>query len=87
MSWSATQPRAELASPALRHASVTPSDTVNLPGGIARALRIGTGGVIAVVDPEGTAIEYTVSNGEVLEVSTLRVNNTNTTASGIVAWY
>ena len=69
------------------HASVTPSDTVDLPNGIARALRIGTGGVVAVVDPQGTVVEYTVVDGEVLDVATKRVNNTNTTATGIVAWY
>lgn len=72
---------------AVRHAAVTASDTVNIVGGPARALRANVAGNLAVVTADGTAITYAVAAGEVLPIFATRVNATNTTATGIVAWF
>jgi hypothetical protein len=72
------------------HADAALSDSVDcvkINGRYPRALRIGAAGNVVVVDQAGTAITYAVSTGEVLEVTTRRVNNTSTTATGIVLWY
>lgn len=70
--------------PARSHAAVTPSDTVDLPF-LARALRIGGAGNVAVTVDEVT-LTYTCTAGEVLNVCASRVLATGTTATGIIAW-
>jgi hypothetical protein len=72
------------------HAAAALSDTVDcvkINGRYPRALRIGVAGNVVVVDQGGAAVTYTCVAGEVLEVTTRRVNNTSTTATGIVLWY
>lgn len=73
--------------PAVKHAAVTPSDTVSFPDGICRSLFIGTGGDIVVVDEDDTALTYTVPDAYVLTIAAKRVNATGTTADQIRAWY
>jgi hypothetical protein len=71
------------------HASVTKSDTVDIPdvaGLRPRALRVGGAGDVIVLDERGNSITYTCVAGEVLEVAAKRVMN-STTATGIVAWF
>ena len=73
-----------------RHAAVTASDTADISlidGRTCRALRIGGAGNVVVVDQGGTAVTYTCVAGEVLLIEARRVNSTNTTATGIVAWF
>jgi hypothetical protein len=71
---------------AIRHAAVTPSDTVNF--GQARALYVGGAGNVAVVDLDGTAVTYVgVPAGTFLPVQCKRVNATSTTATSIVALF
>jgi hypothetical protein len=69
------------------HAAVTPHNSTNITNWPVRALRIGVGGVVAVVGTDDVVVNYTCVDGEVLTVATKRVNSTNTTATGIVAWY
>ena len=65
--------------------SVTPSDSAGF-GGVARGLYIGTGGNVAAVRRDGTAVTFqAVPTGTVLPIVCIRVNSTNTTASNIVA--
>ena len=74
-----------LTSPATRHFSITPSDTLDLairP----RALRFNTTGTVVVQDALGTQITYNVAAGEVLPIRPARVMETGTTATGIVGW-
>lgn len=73
--------------PAWKHAVVTPHDSTNLPDGICRALFIGTGGDIVVVDEDDTAIPYTVPDAYIFPFNAKRVNSTGTTADQIRAWY
>lgn len=70
-------------------ASVTPSDTVNLPGGVCRALYIGGAGDIAILaEDDSSAVTLSgVVAGQVVPVRAKRVNSTNTTATLIVAMY
>lgn len=77
---------ANLTSPAERHFAITPSDSVDMairP----RAIRVGGGGDISVVDIDGTAITYAVTAGEVVVFRGVRVNLTGTTATNLVGWY
>jgi hypothetical protein len=75
-------------SPARGAVAVTPSDTVNLVGGACRGLYVGTAGNVAVVDTVGSVVTYTaLAVGIVHPIQATRINNTNTTASNIVALY
>lgn len=70
--------------------AVTTSDTVNIPQPSTKtltdALWVGTGGDVVVVMDNGVAVTFgAVPNGAYLSVGAKRVNQTNTTASGIVA--
>ena len=68
----------------LRHADVTPSDTDDFSS-TARRLWVGTGGDVAAVDVDGTAVTYkNVPSGSYLEGAFARVNATNTTATDII---
>lgn len=71
------------------HASVTKSDTIDIPaknGLRPRALRIGGAGDVIVLDESSDSITYTCVAGEVLEIQAKRVMN-GTTATNIVAWF
>lgn len=66
--------------------AVTPSDTVAIKGGVARALYVGVTGDVAAVNENGAAVVFTaVVGGTVLPIVTPRVNATGTTATNIVA--
>jgi hypothetical protein len=66
--------------------AVTPSDTVP-PKYITRAMRVGTGGDLAIKSIEGTiTIIPDVLSGETLAVRAVMVYATNTTATGIVGY-
>lgn len=79
--------RSQAGQVAVMHREVTKSDTVDLPDGVARAIYVGGAGVIAIVDPTDTVINYTVVAGERLDIACKRVNSTDTTATSLVAWY
>ena len=73
---------------ALSFAAVTPSDTVAISGGPARALYVGTAGNVVAVTSDGVAVTFTgVQGGSILPIYCLRVNSTSTTASNIVALF
>ena len=75
------------AAPARSWRNVTPSDTVNLPAGC-RGIYVGTAGDVVLVGDDDVAITFTVADdGTLLPLGAKRVNNTNTTATGIVALY
>lgn len=71
--------------------AITPSDTDDFPLGICSAIHVGTAGtdadVVAVVLQDGTVVDFTVTAGEILPVAAKRVNDTNTSASNLVALY
>lgn len=72
--------------PAYSAEAVTPSDTVNFTGGIARGVYVGGAGNVAVVLRSGTAVTFVGAlAGSVIPVQCIRVNSTNTTATSIVA--
>lgn len=69
---------------------VTAGDTVasNFPGGLSRAIRVGTGGdVVAVRQDNETVTIPNVLAGETLVIAAIRINSTNTTASGFMVSY
>lgn len=67
--------------------AVTPSDTTNLSFD-ARAIYVGTAGNVVVVFPDNSTVTFSgVPSGSILPVIAKRINNTNTTASNIVALY
>jgi threonine/homoserine efflux transporter RhtA len=75
-------------SPATKGFAVTPSDTVNLAAGICRAIYVGVGGNVVVVHGDDTTVTYTsLAAGVVHPIMAKRINNTNTTATSIVALY
>lgn len=77
------------AAPGQMHKAVTPSNTVNYPDGIARALYFGTTGDYTVVDRFGNAVLYkAIPAGFVLDMATIRVNVTGSTVlTDIVALF
>lgn len=82
----AAHPGQSIGSFAVR-SDVTPSDTVDLPSGMCRALVASTGGDIAFVNGFGLNDVVTVADNEIALVLAQRVLATNTTAAGIKACY
>lgn len=66
--------------------AVTPSDTLAIKGGPARALYVGGAGDVVAINENGVAVTFVgVAAGTVLPIATTRVNATDTTATNIVA--
>ena len=68
---------------------ITASDTVNFAQGPCEAIYVGgTGGTVVVVTPDGVARTFTgMAAGGIYPIQAIRVNNTSTTATGLVALY
>jgi hypothetical protein len=66
--------------PALRHFTLIPSDTVDEPI-IPKAVRCQAEGTAVLVDMDDTAISYTLVVGEIIPLRVKRVNSTGTTAT------
>jgi len=59
-----------------------------LPLNVCRAIYVGAGGDISIVDLSGTTVVFTaVLAGSILPVQTARVNATATTATSLIALY
>lgn len=67
------------------YSNITPSDTTNLRSP-SRALWVGTGGNLNLARPSDglTFVFRNVPSGYRLDVATIRVSNTDTTASNII---
>ncbi len=52
-----------------------------------RALYIGAGGVLVIVDPFNHEVTYNPADGEQLPIAAVKVKATGTTASQIVGWW
>lgn len=66
--------------------AVTPSDTIAIKNGPARALYVGGAGNIVAINENDEAVTFVaVPAGSILPIVTKRVNATNTTATSIVA--
>lgn len=77
-----------ITAPSDRWVAVTPSDSVNIATGAPRALYIGTGGDVDAVDASGNSATFSnVLSGTILPIECVRVNDTSTTASNILALY
>lgn len=75
--------RADEAAPAKTFPTVTPDDDVSYSG--VRAVFVGTGGNIALVDVDGNTSTFkNVSSGDILPVAAVKVMATNTTAQDII---
>ena len=81
-----------------RLSAITVSDTVNFDGSTyaanaatkalpADAILVGGAGVVVVVTENGLATPVTCVAGQQLDVKSIRVNNTSTTATALVACY
>lgn len=81
-----------------RAVAITKSDTVNYDGTTfaanaspkaipAEAIYVGGAGIVVAVFEDGTAVNFTAVAGEILPLKTIRVNNTTTTATLMVALY
>lgn len=71
-------------------ALVTPSDTIDLPGGYTRAFFAGVAGSITAQDTNGNSfvIQITSTNvGTLIWIRAKRILATGTTATGIYACY
>jgi hypothetical protein len=64
--------------------AVQKSDIVSDPNGPFAALYIGVAGNIAFADGSGNAVAATAVSAGIFPVRVIRVNNTNTTATGIL---
>ena len=68
--------------------AVTPNDSTDLTLGTCRAIYVGSGGAISIVDGAGTTVVFSgVVAGSILPVQTARINATGTTATSLVALY
>lgn len=68
--------------------AVTPNDSTDLTLGTCRAVYVGSGGAVSLVDGAGTTVVFSgLTDGSILPVQTARINATSTTATSIVALY
>ena len=68
--------------------AITKSDTVNFRDGACDAIYCGSTGNVVVIMEDTSAVTFTgVFSGEILPVRAIRVNNTNSTGTGLVALY
>ena len=68
--------------------AVTPSDIVDLTGGMARALFVGVAGAVSIQSAAGTTdIIPSLAAGIRHEIRCTRINATGTTATGIAVGY
>lgn len=80
--------RAASQSGSIRHlAPVAPSDTADLPEGVARGLFVGEAGDVVVVDLQGATATIASAGSQYHPVMVSRVLATGTTATRIVALY
>ncbi|MFA6051554.1 MAG: hypothetical protein WC762_03090 [Methylobacter sp.] len=68
-------------------ANVTPSDSVDLAGGVTSALFIGGAGTLKVTMADGTTPTFTFPAGFAIELCVTRIWLTGTTATLVVALY
>lgn len=78
---------ARQAAPARQWVAVTPSNTVNLPAGCCGLFVTGAGNVAAVGADGHVEVFAVLEPGKVLPIGPIRVNVTDTTATGIIALY
>lgn len=72
----------------LKFAAITPSDDAANDIAMTRAVYVGGAGNMVAVDADGTATTFTaVPAGTTLPIRVRRINNTNTTATAMVAIY
>ena len=76
-----------LNSPADRIEPVTASDTVDLPGGICRALLVGSGGIADIRDKRGNLVSSVPLQTGYNPIRASRVQLTNIVATDIFALY
>ncbi|MGO4815252.1 hypothetical protein AB4156_37700 [Cupriavidus sp. 2MCAB6] len=70
--------------PSETYFAITPSDTVDFAE-IANSIRVGTGGDVVAVRPDGTSVTFkNCAAGEVLPIRARRVNASGTTALDLV---
>jgi len=73
--------------PASRIVPVVPADSADLPLGLTRALFVGVGGVVSVVDGEGAVAEIVSADSQYHPLRVRRVRASATTATNIIALY
>lgn len=65
--------------------TITPSDATNYTQGGARGLYIGGSGNVSLVTPQGSVVSLVgVVTGTVLNIRSVRINSTGTTATNLV---
>lgn len=74
-------------SPSADFVAVTPHDSNKLTGGRCRGLSVNVAGNVAIKNTAGTTVSITLVAGVVHPISTDQVLATDTTATGIVAYY
>lgn len=84
------QPHPLGSAPAVDFAAITPSDSTNISRPT-RGIYVGSiagGAVVVAVTYAGTAVTFSgVVAGSILPIQAIRVNNTSTTASSLVALF
>jgi hypothetical protein len=73
--------------PASVVAPVTPDDSGDLPGGVARGLYVGVGGTLSLVDASGAAFELISGDAQYHPIRIRAVRASGTTASSVLALY
>jgi hypothetical protein len=74
--------------PAMEAVAITPSNSDDLPNGVARALYIGGGGAVVLDTYTQTSLTFSgLQGGTILPVNVKRVRSTGTTATNLIALY
>lgn len=67
--------------------TVAPNDSMDLPGGITRAVYVGGAGVLAVIDTRGFEALIPSAAMQYHPIRVRRIKATGTTATGVLALY
>ena len=67
--------------------AIATSDTDNLPQGLCEAIYVSGAGDVVAILPDGAVTFKAVPVGTILPINASRVNQTNTTATQLVALY
>lgn len=70
-----------------RWATITPSDSTNISGGVPIAIACEGDGNAVLVDYRGATMTLAMTAGQVYPFTPVRINSTNTTATGLKALY
>ena len=81
------RPNQSITYPSGEFVAVTPNDSVDLPGGLPKAIFVGNAGNVVAVNSFGNDVVIVSASSQYHPIRPVRIKATGTTATNIVALY